>query len=105
MTVSDSFNAMPGRFNAANAAGTSAIIQYNIKGDGGGTWYVTIKDSACSVASGTAETADLTLEMAAPDWLDIASGKTTGPKLLMFGRLKLKGDMTLALKLRTLFSI
>jgi putative sterol carrier protein len=104
MTVNDSFNAMPSRFNADKAAGTSAVVQYNIKGDGGGSWYLTIKDSACSVASGSAEAPDLTLEMAANDWLDIASGKTTGPKLLMLGRLKLKGDMTLAMKLRTLFS-
>lgn len=104
MTVSDSFGEMQKRFNPDKAAGTTAVIQYNIKGDDGGVWYFTIKDGTCTFAPGTAETPDLTLDMSVPDWFEIASGKTTGAKLLMLGKLKLKGDMSLAMKLRSLFS-
>ena len=104
MTVKDSFEAMNNRFNPEKAAGTTAVIQYNISGDDGGAWYFTIKDGTCSVATGSAEMADLTLELSGNDWLDIVSGKTTGVKLIMFGKLKLKGDTSLAMKLRSLFS-
>src|SRR5437870_13464142 len=104
MTVKESFEAMNNRFNPDKAAGTTAVIQYNIAGDDGGAWYFTIKDGTCSVAPGSAENPDLTLEMSGNDWLDIVSGKTTGVKLIMFGRLKLKGDTGLAMKLRSLFS-
>jgi putative sterol carrier protein len=104
MTVQDSFTAMKDRFNPEKAAGTDAIIQYNLKGDDGGNWYFTINNGTCNVAPGSAEAADLTLEMSANDWLDIALGKTTGLKLLMLGRLKLKGDTSLAMKLRSMFS-
>jgi putative sterol carrier protein len=103
-TVKDSFDAMKNRFNPDKAAGTTAVIQYDIKGDDGGPWHVTIKDGTCTVATGPAENPDLTLEISANDWFDMASGKTTSPTLLMMGKLKLKGDMSLAMKLRSLFS-
>ena len=104
MTVSESFEAMKDRFNPENAAGTTAVIQYNIKGDDGGSWYFTIKDGTCSLAVGSAEKPDLTLELSGNDWLDIVAGKTTGVKLIMFGKMKLKGDTGLAMKMRSMFS-
>jgi putative sterol carrier protein len=102
-TVKDSFDAMKNRFNPEKAAGTTAVIQYDIKGDEGGAWHVTIKDCTCTVTPGPAENPDLALEISAKDWFDMASGKTTGATLLMMGKLKLKGDMGLAMKLRSLF--
>lgn len=104
MTVRESFEEMKNRFNPEQAAGTTAVIQYNIKGDGGGSWYFTINDGMCSVAAGSSENPDLTLEMSGNDWLDIVAGKTTGMKLIMFGKLKLKGDTGLAMKMRSMFS-
>ena len=104
MTVKESFEAMQERFNPEKAAGTDAVIQYNIHGDDGGTWYFTIKDGTCSLAAGPSENPDLTLEMSGKDWMDIVAGKTTGVKLLMFGKLKLKGDTGLAMKMRSMFS-
>jgi putative sterol carrier protein len=41
--------------------------------------------------------------MAGQDWLDMVSGKQSGQMLYMSGKLKLKGDMGLALKLGSLF--
>src|SRR6266404_4856221 len=103
-TVKDSFDAMQNRFNADKAGGINAVIQYDIKGDDGGQWHVTIKDGTCVITPGPAGSPDLTLELSANDWFDMASGKTTGPTLLFTGKLKIKGDMGLAMKLRSLFS-
>ena len=37
-TVKETFDLMPTKFKAANAAGVNKTIQYDISGDGGGTW-------------------------------------------------------------------
>ena len=104
-TVKEVFDQMPGRFRADKAAGTNAIIQYDVSGEGGGTWHAIIKDGACQVSPGPATNPNLTLSMAAQDWLDMVSGKQSGQMLFMSGKLKLKGDMGLAMKLGSMFSM
>ena len=104
-TVKETFDAMAGRFRADKAAGTSAVIQYDISGDGGGTWHAVIKDAACTVNEGPATNPNLTLSMAAQDWIDMLSGKQSGQMLFMSGKLKIKGDMGLAMKLGSLFQM
>jgi len=104
-TVRESFEAMPGRFRADKAAGTNATIQYDISGDGGGTWNAVIKDGACTVNQGAAASPNLTLSIAAQDWIDMLSGKQSGQMLFMSGKLKVKGDMGLAMKLGSMFSM
>jgi putative sterol carrier protein len=104
-TVKETFEQMAGRFKADRAAGTNAMIQYEISGDGGGTWHAVIKDGTCSVASGACASPNLTLQMAAQDWLDMTAGKQSGQMLFMSGKLKLKGDMGLAMKLGSMFAM
>jgi len=104
-TVQETFDAMPGRFRADKATGTNATIQYEISGDGGGTWNAVIKDGSCSVSPGVTASPNLTLQMAAQDWLDMLSGKQSGQMLFMSGKLKVKGDMGLAMKLGSMFQM
>ena len=104
-TVKETFEAMPGRFRADKAAGTNATIQYDISGDGGGTWNAVIKDGTCAVTPGAAASPNLTLQISAQDWLDMLSGKQSGQMLFMSGKLKVKGDMGLAMKLGSMFSM
>jgi putative sterol carrier protein len=104
-TVQETFAAMPGRFRADKAAGTNAVVQYDIGGEGGGTWNAVIKDGTCSVNQGPAPNPNLTLSMAAQDWLDMLSGKASGQMLFMSGKLKVKGDMGLAMKLPSIFAM
>lgn len=104
-TVKETFDAMPGRFRADKAAGTNATIQYDISGDGGGTWNAVIKDGTCAVTPGAAASPNLTLQISAQDWLDMLSGKQSGQMLFMSGKLKVKGDMGLAMKLGSLFQM
>jgi putative sterol carrier protein len=104
-TVQETFEAMPSRFRADKAAGTNATIQYDISGDGGGTWNAVIKDGSCAVTPGAAASPNLTLQISAQDWLDMLSGKQSGQMLFMSGKLKVKGDMGLAMKLGSLFQM
>jgi len=104
-TVQEIFDAMPSRFRPDKAAGTSAVVQYDISGEGGGTWHAIIKDGACTVNQGPAPSANLTLQVSAQDWIDMTSGKQNPQMLFMSGKLKLKGDMGLAMKLGSMFSM
>ena len=104
-TVKETFEAMPAKFRGEKAAGTSATVQYDVSGEGGGTWHATIKDGACSVKEGPAASPSLTLQIAAQDWLDMVSGKQSGQMLFMSGKLKIKGDMGLAMKLGSMFAM
>lgn len=104
-TVKETFEAMATKFRADKAAGTSATVQYDVSGEGGGTWHAVIKDGACAVTEGAAPSPNLTLQISAQDWLDMTSGKQSGQMLFMSGKLKIKGDMGLAMKLGSMFSM
>jgi putative sterol carrier protein len=104
-TVKETFEAMAGRFRADKSAGTNAVIQYDVSGDGGGTWHAVIKDGTCLVKSGAGTSPTLTLQISSQDWLDMLSGKQSGQMLFMSGKLKVKGDMGLAMKLGSMFQM
>ena len=102
-TVKESFDAMTGNFNAEKAAGMNCTYQWDVTGDGGGQWNAVIADGAITVSEGTADTANITITVSAGDWLDMLNGKLDGQMAFMSGKLKIKGDMSLAMKLKTLF--
>jgi putative sterol carrier protein len=104
-TVKDTFDGMASRFRADKAAGVNATIQYDISGDQGGTWHAVIKDGTCAVNPGPATNPNLTLSMSSQDWLDMVGGKLSGQMAFMSGKLKLKGDMGLAMKVGGLFQV
>ena len=104
-TVKETFDLMPTKFRPEKAAGVNATIQYDISGDQGGTWHAVIKDGTCTVSSGPAANPNLTLGMSSQDWLDMIGGKLSGQMAFMSGKLKLKGDMGLAMKVGSLFQV
>src|SRR5881397_3256473 len=54
MTPEDIFKEMPASLNADAAKGMNSTIQFNLSGDNGGQWYVTIKDGKAAVPLVTA---------------------------------------------------
>jgi putative sterol carrier protein len=103
-TVKETFEAMAGRFRPDKATGTDATVQYEVSGEGGGTWHAVIKGGTCTVREGAVPGPTMTLQIAAQDWLDMISGKQSGQMLFMSGKLKVKGDMGLAMKLPSMFA-
>jgi putative sterol carrier protein len=104
-TVKETFEQMSTKFQPSKATGVNAVIQYEITGDGGGTWHAVIKDSTCTVKEGAAPSPTATLTLAASDWLGMIGGQLSGQMLFMSGKLKPKGDMGLLMKLPSLFSM
>jgi len=102
-TIQEVIQGMPGQFNADAAKGMNAVYQYDITGDGGAQFYTDIKDGALQVKEGTHASPNITITMAAKDYLDLVNGKLNGQMAFMSGKLKIKGDMSLAMKLQSLF--
>lgn len=85
--------------NAAKIAGINAIYEFNINGDGGGVWSIDLSGGAGKVVSGSTGNAKCTVTMSASDFSDMIEGKLNPQMAFMTGKLKVAGDMGLALKL------
>jgi len=102
-TVEEIFVAMPDKFKSDAAAGMNAVYQYDVTGDGGGKWYTVIEDGKLTVEKGEHESPNITITVADQDYIDMVSGKLNGQTAFLTGKLKIKGDMSLAMKLNSLF--
>ena len=103
MTVAESFEAMPSVFNPAAAAGMHKTLQWNITGEQAGVWAFKIDDGKGTLIPGGVEKADITFTVSDKDWLAITEGKLDATNAFMTGKLKVAGDMMLAMKVPNLF--
>ena len=102
-TAKELFDAMPDNFKPEKAAGLNATVQFNLSGDNGGTWAVKVADGKCTVTEGPAESPTLTISMDAADYVAMVKGDLPAMNAFMQGKIKLQGDMGLAMKFQNLF--
>jgi putative sterol carrier protein len=91
--------------NADKARDIDAVYQFDISGDGGGTWVIDLTKDADWISEGPSDDAQCTIGVSAEDWLGIMNGKLNAMQAFMMGKLKVSGDMGLATKLQTVFSM
>ncbi len=104
MTPDQIVEAMPNFLIPEKAGTTKATIAFDLSGDNAGKWWVKIHDGAAESGKGDpADPANLTLQADSNDWVKIMTGQMDGTSAFMQGKLKIKGDMGLAIKLQTLF--
>jgi len=104
-TIPELMENIPHYFVPEKASGVEAVIQFHLTGNQGGDWNVTIQNKECAVNKGIVENPRLIFTADAQDCLDILSGKLDGLRAYMFGKLKLKGDMRLAMKIAGFFKL
>jgi len=90
------------RANPDKVKGMDATYQFDLTGDGGGERWVKLANGAGEMGQGQAETPNITITMAANDFLELVDGKLDGTMAYMSGKLKVKGDIALAMKLQQL---
>ena len=105
LTIEKLMGLMPKAFLPDKAEGVDAVIQYNLSGDQGGDWIVTIREGACTTEKGTAENPKLTLIADATDYVNVVTGKLNPMSAFAEGKVKLKGDLGLAMKLMNFFKL
>ena len=94
---------LPKAFQPEKAGSTNATIQFDLSGDQGGKYSLKIADGQVTPSKGEAESPNLTLSADAGDCVRIFTGQMDPTAAFMSGKLKIKGDMGLALKLQTIF--
>ncbi len=83
----------------AKVANINAIYQFNVTGDDSGEWSVDLTGDAGAVNPGPAENANCTVTIADEDLLAIIGGSLNPQMAFMTGKVKISGDMSLAMKL------
>ncbi len=91
---------LPEKFDPTKAAGFDAVIQMNITGPNGGDWTITVKNQKLDVKQGVHPSPSLAITMADTDYVDMINGKLGAERAFMTGKLKFKGSIALALKLK-----
>jgi len=92
-------------FLPEKAVGVNAVIQYKLTGDQAGDYIVMIADGTCKVEEGEAENPTMTLTADGEFFRDVLLGKEDGMKGFMMGKIKLAGDLNLAMKLTSFFKM
>ncbi|MBV6395113.1 MAG: hypothetical protein HFACDABA_00684 [Anaerolineales bacterium] len=105
LTVSQLMEKMPGAFLPEKAQGLSAAIQFKFSGAEAGEWYAEIADGKCVTAQGVHPSPKMTLSADSADYVKIFTGELDGMAAFMQGKIKLAGDLNLAMKLMQMFKI
>eukprot|EP00750_Incisomonas_marina_P008096 INCI15224.1.p2 GENE.INCI15224.1~~INCI15224.1.p2 ORF type:complete len:111 (+),score=40.28 INCI15224.1:103-435(+) len=74
------------------------VYQFIIKG--GNNWIVDLKNGEGKVEQGKAKKANCTITISDEDFVALADGKLNPQQAFMSGKIKLKGNMALAMKLQ-----
>jgi len=87
--------------NPAGLAGLNANFQFELSGDDGGTWHANVAGGKIEVAEGPT-TANVTILMSADHFKAMVAGTLNATQAFMTGKLKIKGDMSLAMRLQSI---
>ncbi|NOT53137.1 MAG: SCP2 sterol-binding domain-containing protein [Deltaproteobacteria bacterium] len=104
ISVKPIFEAMPLSLNKDVAKEANTVYQFNLSGDGGGQFAVTIKHGECTVEEGTVAAPDVTISAVATDYLNIVTGAYPFGLAFINGRLKVEGDLRLLIRMGKYFA-
>jgi len=103
-TAIDEFmTSLPARYNPGSSGGTNASVQFHFTGDETSDWSLEIDDDGCRTAPGTLPNPAVTLTVDSGDFMALLAGELQPMPAFMQGKLRLKGDVTLAMKLPAMF--
>lgn len=81
-----------------------AVVLFDLSGEGGGKWTLTVSDNEAKLEEKEADSPDVTLSMDAEDLAAISSGQMNPVSAYMQGKVKVSGDMALAMRMQSLLT-
>lgn len=94
---------LPKSFIPEKAAGVDTIVQFKFTGSEVSEWYVVIKDKTCQARQGTYPSPKMTMTVDADSYLKISTGELDPTIAFMKGKVKVSGDIGVALKMGQYF--
>ncbi len=104
-SIKEIFDNIDQGFNPDKAEGVDAIFQFNLSGDNGGQYWIQVKNKEAAVHQGEHDAPTMTIMSTADDYMALANGDLNAMTAFMQGKIKVKGDMGLALKLQAMFGL
>ncbi len=84
-------------FQPDKAAGVDTVVQFRFTGAQASDWYVVIKDQKCESTEGLHASPKMTMTVDSEDYIKISTGELDATMAFMKGKVKVSGDMGVAL--------
>jgi putative sterol carrier protein len=99
------FRRMPEQFDPQRGAGVEAVIEWQITRPDGepDRWQLAIRDGRCTAERDGAAEPDVSLRVDPVDFVKLITGVEAGPKMFVFGRLRIRGNVMLAARMQGWF--
>lgn len=94
---------MAASFNSKASGDLKAIIQFEVTGRQTGEWFLSIENGKCTYHEGKGNVPNLTITTPSEVWLAIANKELDGQQAFMEGKYKATGDISLLVRMRSLF--
>jgi len=104
-TIKEIFDNLGEGFHSDKAEGVDAVFQFDLTGDNGGQYWVKVANKKAEVHEGKNDAPTMTLTVSAEDYIAVVNGELPAMTAFMQGKIKVKGDMGLALKLQAMFGL
>lgn len=95
LTAKDIIQSLPNRIKTDRAADVKQVFNFDISGDGGGQFTVTIANGKCEVNDGLDGAADCTVSSEASVYRDVELGNLSPETAVMGGQLKISNLMAM----------
>ena len=101
--VRQAWQAIAEHADRAQLSDTDATVLFDFSADESGQWTATIADGDLRVDETGMPSPDVTIRMKGADFLGLVNGKLNPVAAFMTGRIRVEGDMALAMRLQGLF--
>lgn len=104
LTVKETLNQLAEKMNNApeGIKGVNTTYQFELTGEEEGLYQVIIKNEQVEIMEEVKEEANCTLNLSAANLLKLIEGNMNPTVAYMSGKLKIKGELALALKLQSI---
>lgn len=102
-TAAELFERMPEHFHAENAGDLNATVLFDLSGEDGGKWHVSVADGVCTTGEGPVDEPTATVRMDATDYVDMIAGRLNAMEAFMQQKIRVEGDLSTVMKFQTLF--
>ena len=100
--VAGLFERLADKFYPPAAVGLDIVYQFELLD--GGNYFIAISEGLCTVSEGEHEKPSIILTMESETMASVMGGSLSSAQAFMFGKVAVKGDLSLAKRLSEIFS-